>query len=245
MHLLNHLKKPIISYVMVGDGGFEASYQYAKTLIESGIQVLELGMPFSDPAADGPTISDAGKRAIAEGTTFNDVLKLAEILKRETHVSLIVMTYYNVLIQYGLKSALEAMIQVGIEGVIIPDLPFEHHEEVKCLIQGRPFHLVSMVAINTDEERLKKMCKASSGMIYLVTVKGITGSQRPDFEAVKEMSEKIKRYTKTPVVAGFGIESKKDIKRFNQYVDGVVIASHFIKLRQAGRLNEIKNIVGI
>ncbi|MBF4692746.1 tryptophan synthase subunit alpha [Fusibacter ferrireducens] len=238
-------KKALISYVMVGDGGFEASLDYARFLIDSGIDLLELGMPFSDPAADGETILNAGLRALKAKTTFKDVIRFAETIHAETDMPMVVMTYLNPIYQFGFEKACELLSKAGVQGVIIPDLPHEESAEFKRIADRYEMNIIPLIALTTSENRVKEIVKESKGFIYLVAVKGITGTQRPDLKEVTFMTDKIKKYTQTPVVAGFGIRSREDINDFNQVVDGVVIASRFIDLRESGRLAEIKNIINI
>ena len=236
-------KKPVISYLMVGDRGFDASLACAKFLIESGVEILELGMPFSDPVADGEIILEAGKRSLSRGTRTEEVFMLAKAIKSFSDIPLIVMGYLNPIYQYGYEKFASALEQAGIEGLIVPDLPFEECEELTVFLNPKGIHFITMLALNTGEERLKVITSKSRGFIYLVAVKGITGTQRPDIDAVGTFAAKVKELTRTPVVAGFGIQSREDINRFNTYVDGVVIASQFIKLRESGNLPAIKQIL--
>jgi len=236
-------RPPVISYLMVGDRGYDASLAYAKFLVESGVEILELGMPFSDPVADGEIILEAGKRSLACGTRTEDVFKLAKAIRVFSDIPLIVMGYLNPIYQYGYEKFAEALAQAGIVGLIVPDLPFEEREELTVFLEPKGIHFITMLALNTGEERLKTLASKSSGFIYLVAVKGITGTQRPDIDAVGALATKVKALTKTPVVAGFGIQSREDINRFNAYVDGVVIASQFIKLRESGDLSGIEHIL--
>ncbi len=238
-------KKTIVSYVMVGDGGFEASLDYARFLINSGIDLLELGMPFSDPAADGETILNAGLRALKAKTTFKDVIRFAEIIKAETDIPMVVMTYLNPIYQFGFEKACQSLSKAGVQGVIIPDLPHEESGEFKRIADQHEINIIPLIALTTSEKRVEAIVKESEGFIYLVAVKGITGTQKPDLKEVTMMTEKIKKYTRTPVVAGFGIRSREDIDAFNKVVDGVVIASRFIDLREAGKIAEIQKIIGI
>ncbi len=238
-------KNKIISYVMVGDGGFETSLNYARFLINSGIDLLELGMPFSDPAADGETILNAGLRALKMKTTFSDVIKFAEIIRAESDIPMVVMTYLNPIYQYGYSRACEALSKAGVQGLIIPDLPYEESNEFSEITEQYNMHLIPLIALTTSEKRIEKIVKNAKAFIYLVAVKGITGTQKPDLREVTTMNEKIKKYTETPVVAGFGIRTQEDIVEFTKVVDGVVIASRFIELREAGKIAEIKNIIGI
>ncbi|GAU77226.1 tryptophan synthase subunit alpha [Fusibacter sp. 3D3] len=237
-------KKALVSYVMVGDGGFEASLDYARFLIKSGIDLLELGMPFSDPAADGETILNAGLRALKAKTTFKDVIRFAKIIKAETDIPMVVMTYLNPIYQFGFEKACKLLSESGVQGLIIPDLPHEESAEFKLVAELYEMHIIPLIALTTSERRVEQIVKESEGFIYLVAVKGITGTQRPDLKEVTLMSHKIKKYTKTPVVAGFGIKSREDVLEFNKVVDGVVIASRFIDLREAGKMDEIKAIIG-
>ncbi len=238
-------KEVLISYVMVGDGGFKASLDYARFLIESGVDILELGMPFSDPAADGGTILRAGLRALEHGTKLEHVFEMAREIRRFSQIPLVIMSYLNPLYQYGFEKVCGQMKAHGIEGIIIPDLPFEAGENYRQMAEQNEVKIINLVALTTSESRLEQIASASDGFIYLVAVKGITGTQVPDLEEVEQMSKRIKQYTDTPVVAGFGIRTQEDVKAFNKEVDGVVIASRFIELREAGKVAEIKKIIGI
>ena len=144
-----------------------------------------------------------------------------------------------------MKKHVKSLSKAGVQGVIIPDLPHEESAEFKRIADQYEMNIIPLIALTTSEKRVEAIVKESEGFIYLVAVKGITGTQRPDLKEVTMMTEKIKKYTHTPVVAGFGIRSREDIDAFNKVVDGVVIASRFIDLREAGKIAEIKKIIGI
>lgn len=241
--VFNKNKNVVISYVMVGDGGFEKSLEYARYLIENGVDILELGMPFSDPAADGETIIKAGQRALAEGTNLETVFRFAARLKEEYETPLVLMSYLNPLYQYGFERACKGLKSCGIDGVIIPDLPYEESEAFNNIIKKNNLCLIPLVALTTGRERVKKIVKESEGFIYLVAVKGITGTQAPIYEEVSISSKLIREHTTTPVVAGFGIKNEEDIKSFKKSVDGVVLGSRFIELKEEGNLEEIRRII--
>jgi tryptophan synthase alpha chain len=236
-------KNPLISYLMVGDGGYDKSLAYAKFLLDSGVDMLELGVPFSDPVADGEIILKAGQRALKNGADINMVFDMAKALNRAYDVPLVIMSYLNPIFCYGYDRFFSQMAKYGIEAVIIPDLPYEERGEIEPYLKQYDVKQIAMVALNTGETRLKAIAANSSGFVYLVAVKGITGTQRPMIEAVGDVAKAIKGATKTPVVAGFGIKSSEDIEAFHQIVDGIVIASEFIRLREEGALDSIRSLI--
>ena len=233
----------LISYVMVGDDSYEASLSYARFLIENGADILELGMPFSDPAADGETILKAGLRAQASGTKMRDVFRFAKTLKASYDTPLVIMSYLNPIFQFGYDDFFKQAAEAGVEAVIIPDLPYEGIGEIKPFLEKYNIKSITMIALNTPSTRIEKLVKHASGFLYLVAIKGITGTQRVDAKALKPIVEEIKKVTKVPLVAGFGIRDIEDRKSLLGIVDGVVIASAFITLRENNQLSEIQSVL--
>jgi tryptophan synthase alpha chain len=238
-------KKPFIAYIMGGYPSLEKSYITAKTLIENGVDMLELGVPFSDPVADGPTIQVAHEKAVKDGITPLDVLNLAERLKSDfPNTPLILMTYYNPIFVYGEEKFLKLAKEKGIDGLIIPDLPPEEAKGIKEIIDNLGMSLIFLIAPTTYSERIKMIGNLTTSFIYYVSLTGITGArdELPWIELEKKVKE-IKEITKKPVAVGFGVSKKEHTERLSKIADGVIVGSAIVKLQGKGDFEGIKSLV--
>jgi tryptophan synthase alpha chain len=234
-------RKAFIPYIMSGDPSLDATKSLVSDLEEAGADIIELGVPFSDPLADGPTIQRASERALSQGVTLKKVLALTEEIRQVSQIPLILMTYYNPVFRYGIEAFVKEASRVGIDGVIIPDLiPDEADDFLAC---SRQFSIdnIFLLAPTSTGDRIKKVVKASSGFIYYVSVTGVTGAKILMDETMENTLNEIKTLTKKPVAVGFGVSSPEDAASVASLADGVIVGSAIVRLIAQG--NDIKELV--
>lgn len=227
----------LVTYFMGGDPDFETSLSVMKALPKAGADIVELGMPFSDPMADGAAIQAAGLRSLKGGQTLARTLKMAEEFRRENDTTPIVMMgYYNPIYIYGVERFLEDARAAGIDGFIIVDLPPEMDEElcIPALKAGLSF--IRLATPTTDEKRLPKVLENTSGFVYYVSMTGITGSALADTTKVSEAVGRIKAHTDLPVCVGFGVKTAAQAKAIGASADGVVVGTAIV--------NAVANVIG-
>jgi tryptophan synthase alpha chain len=196
--------------------------------------VVEIGVPFSDPMADGSTIQRASFAALEQGVTLPWILQEIAALARPRRAPLLLMSYLNPLLAFGLDRLPKAALEAGVSGFIVPDLPYEESGELKSALDREGLALVQMVTPVTPEPRLKMLCGAAQGFIYAVTMTGTTGKSAEIPDAVLDYMDRVKRCSSIPVCAGFGIRSRAQVTRFARHVDGVVIGSALVETLERG-----------
>jgi tryptophan synthase alpha chain len=227
-------EKALIPFVTAGDPDIETSRSLALEIAARGADILELGIPFSDPLADGPTIQAASSRALKTGVHFADVLTLAGELRRDTDIPLVFMGYYNPILRYGLEKAAQDAAQQGVDGFIIPDLPPEEAESWRRAARAAGVSTIFLAA-PTSGERIKTLGRLTQGFLYYVSVTGITGARTElPRELVQELEE-VRRLVKCPVAVGFGISTPEQVKNLAPHVDGVVVGS--VIVQQVGKFS--------
>lgn len=241
--LLSKGEKLFIPYIMAGDGGLEVLGERLSLLEKFGASAIEIGIPFSDPVADGPTIQEAGIRALQVGTTLKGVLKKVSEIRSTISVPLVVMTYMNPILAYGIDRFVVDMNKAGIDGCIIPDLPIEEEEIIAPNLDMAGIELIRLVTMVTPKERIRKIAERGSGFLYTVTVKGITGVRREFDESLITFLKNVKEVSTKPVVAGFGVSSPEQVKEISKYCDGVVVGSKIVDLFNKNELGEIKSLM--
>jgi tryptophan synthase alpha chain len=226
--LKNKGRAALIPFIVAGDPDLETTKALILKMAESGADIIELGMPFSDPIADGPTIQAAHKRALQKGVNLRDIFRLTERLKG-TSTPLVLMTYFNPVLQYGLKNFAEDCIQNGIDGVIIPDLPPE--EAGPWITEARRMDLdtIFLIAPTSPPERIKLVSRYSRGFIYYVSITGVTGAREKLPEELEITVERIKNKIRKPVAVGFGISTPEQVKEVNRFADGIIVGSAIVK----------------
>lgn len=216
-------------YICVGDPDAKASVKIAETLVEAGADVLELGLPFSDPIADGPTIQRASQRALSAGMNTDEYFKVCERISEGSDASLVSMTYYNLILQYGIEKFVSYCVDAGVSGVIVPDLPIEECSELEEICKKYGVSLIQLVALTTDDARLGKIIAHASGFVYLVSVLGVTGARDKMSAKVSDALGKIKEKTNTPICLGFGISKKGHVRQAKKLgFSGVIVGSALI-----------------
>lgn len=235
--------KAFIAYLMAGDGSLDQLLNQIQILEDSGVDLIEIGVPFSDPAADGPVIQDAGLRALEKNISLNDILNKLSEIKDEIHIPYVLMTYYNPIFKYGLEAFKEVAVAAGVSGLIVPDLPLDEEAELKSALVDSDLAIIRLVTLTTSDERLKKIVSEAEGFIYAVAVNGITGKRVGYSQEVYDYLERIKKYATIPVCSGFGISNKETAKALGGYCDGVIVGSKIVELLHNGKTEEIKNLI--
>ncbi|EKU47095.1 tryptophan synthase subunit alpha [Staphylococcus massiliensis] len=222
--------KLFVPYIM----GNQKMIENLKLLEHYGADYVEIGIPFSDPVADGPIIMEAGQEAIREGQTTDKILETLKQHRDHIKVPYILMTYYHMIEVYGEDAFFKACTEAGVYGLIIPDLPYELLKQLKERHPNRKLKLISLISMTANEARIENIAKEAEGFIYTVTMNAITGQDGAFHPELKEKIEFIKRHAKVPVMAGFGIKTPKDVKEIAATADGVVIGSEIVKRFKEG-----------
>ncbi|MCY1665354.1 tryptophan synthase subunit alpha [Rhizobium sp. SL86] len=219
----------LITYMMGGDPDFQTSLGIMKALPGAGADVIELGMPFSDPMADGPAIQLAGQRALANGQTLAKTLDLArEFRKHDQDTPIVLMGYYNPIYNMGVETFLDAALDAGIDGLIVVDLPPEMDDELCIPAVAKGVNFIRLATPTTDEKRLPTVLRNTSGFVYYVSMNGITGSALPDPSLVGAAVQRIKAHTELPVCVGFGVKTADHARAIGAAADGVVVGSAIV-----------------
>lgn len=235
--------KVFVPYIMAGDGGLDHLNEQIEFLQECGATVIELGVPFSDPVADGSVIQKAGIRSLAKGTTLEGIFTQLAKGKKEERIPIVLMTYINLIYVYGIEAFAKRCLEVGVDGVIIPDVPLEEEELVAPTLTAYNIAFIRLVAPTTPERRMQQIGQLSEGFLYAVTVKGTTGVRDSYDERLQEYLQKLKQYSSVPVLAGFGVSTPQQVQSLSSYCDGVIVGSKIVQLLHEGKREEIAALV--
>ena len=217
----------LVGYMMAGHPNKKRSLEVGKKLATSGIAALEIGIPFSDPLADGPVIQHAGQTALENGMTVGACLELAAAVAREG-IPIVLMTYINPILSHDPRRFAAEAAQAGVAGVIVPDLPVEESEPVAGWLRSASLDTIFMVAPTTSPNRMETICEHSSGFVYCVTVTGITGARSELPAGMKDLIGEVKKHTKLPVAAGFGISRAQHMRSLRGNADAAVVGSAIV-----------------
>jgi tryptophan synthase alpha chain len=239
-------EKALVGFVTAGDPDMARSHRIIDAMIQNGLDVLELGVPFSDPTADGPVIQRSSQRALKNGMTLAKVCDMVNTArKKHPDIPIIVFSYYNPIYAYGIRKFYEDFVSAGADGVLVVDLPPEESDEMTGVWQGKPFPIIRLVAPTTPDARMKTIAANASGFIYMVSKTGVTGSDGLDTRELAGQVERLKRMTDLSVCVGFGISTPDDVAAVARVADGVVIGSAFEKTIESNLDNpEIANHIG-
>ena len=224
----------LVGYMMAGHPNRKRSIEVGKKLANSGIAALEIGIPYSDPLADGPVIQRAGQRALDEGMTVGGALEVAEAIAKEG-TPVVLMTYVNPILAHDPRRFAAEAAQAGVAGVIVPDLPVEESEPVASWLRAASLDTVFMVAPTTADERFEAICAHTSGFVYCVTVTGITGVRKDLPPGLRKLFARVRSHTSLPVAAGFGISRPEHLKALRGIADAAVVGSAIVDLIGRGR----------
>jgi tryptophan synthase alpha chain len=222
--------KALIAYITVGYPDTATTPKIAATLAESGCDIIELGIPFSDPLADGATIQRASYQALQQGTTPQICLDVASRLRRKISIPIVFMTYYNPVLNFGLEAFCQSCQRAGINGLIVPDLPPEEGVELEAITQKQDLDLIYLLAPTSTEERIATVAERSRGFIYLVSLTGVTGARDTLPSELESFVKRARRRAKQPLCVGFGVSNPEQAKRVAAIADGVIVGSRLIQL---------------
>lgn len=232
--ILSQDHKALIAYITVGYPSIEDTLKIVPLLASSGCDIVELGIPFSDPIADGVTIQRASFHALQNGVTPKVCLEVARELSQKTEVPLVFMTYFNPVFSYGLEKFCRACASSGVSGLIIPDLPLEEGSELETITQRQGLDLIYLLAPTSTKERIELVAQKSRGFIYLISVTGVTGARDRLPTDLEVFVARVKQIAKQPLCVGFGISTPEQAKRVAGIADGVIVGSRIIQLIETG-----------
>ncbi|HSE37454.1 MAG TPA: tryptophan synthase subunit alpha [Blastocatellia bacterium] len=220
--------KAFIPYITAGDPSLEISEQIILELERSGADIIELGVPFSDPMADGPVIQRASERALAHHVTLGDCVELVRRVRQQSQVPIVLFSYLNPLLSLGLDRLGEELRSAGVDGVLATDLVPEEAREFRAAMRAASIDLIFLVAPTSTDERIKLVCEASSGFVYAVSRTGVTGVRQNLSEAAANLVERVRRISCLPVAVGFGISTPEQIAEVWQHADAAVVGSRIV-----------------
>ena len=233
-HVRAQKRAALVTFVMGGDPDLETSFQIISHLPKAGADLIEIGMPFTDPMADGPAIQAAGLRALAAGQTLKKTLGLVERFRKDNQETpIILMGYFNPIYIYGVDAFLKDALHAGVDGLIVVDLPPEEDDELCKPALAAGLNFIRLATPTTDDKRLPKVLTNTSGFVYYVSVTGITGSAIADHSHVAESVARIKAHTQLPVVVGFGVKDAATAEKVARGADGVVVGSALVDVVRA------------
>lgn len=222
--------KAFIAYITAGDPDLAVTEDIVLALESSGVDIIELGVPFSDPLADGPTIQAASCRALQGKVNLKKIFKMVGRLRRITNIPIAFMTYYNPVLKYGLQPFFRSCAGFGVDGVIVPDLPTEEAKDMIALGRRYKIATIFLVAPTSTRDRIKKIAGASAGFIYYVSLTGVTGARATLPPEIKSNVRLIKGLTDKPVAVGFGVSNAKQASAIARVADGVIVGSAIVKI---------------
>ena len=224
-------KKAFIPFITAGDQGIDATEKYIRTMAKAGASLIEIGIPFSDPVAEGPVIQDASERALSTGVTTDDIFDMVKRLRTGTEpltIPLVFMTYLNPIYVYGVESFMTRCEEVGIQGVIVPDCPLEEKQELSHQAKAHGVSVISLIA-PTSEQRIEKIASQAEGFVYCVSSLGVTGMRSDIKTDLASIVQQIRQYTDVPVAVGFGISTPEQAKAMASLSDGAIVGSAIVK----------------
>jgi tryptophan synthase alpha chain len=222
-------ERALLAYFMAGDPSLAETRRLVLEAERRGADVVELGVPFSDPLADGPVIQRAGLRALASGTSLPRVLEMVSTLRAQVRVPIVLMTYYNPVLAFGLKSFTRAAVTAGVDGVIVPDLPYEESEPLRDEAEPAGLDVVQLVAPTSTPPRVKTIARLSRGFIYLVSLTGVTGARRELPKDLDTQVRTLRLVTTKPVCVGFGIATPEQAAAVGRLADGIAVGSAIVR----------------
>ncbi|MDE7329193.1 MAG: tryptophan synthase subunit alpha [Clostridia bacterium] len=221
--------KAFIAFITCGDPDLKTTQETVKAAVQAGADLIELGIPFSDPTAEGPVIQAANVRALSGGATTDKIFAMVEELRKDVKIPMVFMTYANVVFSYGAERFAEECSKVGIDGIILPDLPFEEREEFLPACRNAGIDLISLIA-PTSENRIATIAKHAEGFLYIVSSLGVTGMRSQINTDISSIVKVVRANTNLPCAIGFGISTPEQAKTMSTYADGVIVGSAIVRL---------------
>ena len=227
-------RKGLIGYLMAGDPDFDTSLAILREAIAAGLDILELGVPFSDPTSDGPVIEAAAGRALKSGMSVSRVLELVRRIREHSQIPVILFSYCNPLLQYGPERLARQCRDLAIDGLLIVDMPPEESADFMAPFAGTDIAMIRLLAPTTVPDRVGGIVSSASGFLYLITRTGVTGGGKPDLEAIRTQVEAARQRTSLPICLGFGIGSAADVRLLAPLADGLIVGSALVRLVPEG-----------
>ncbi len=237
-------KKAFVAYIAAGDPSLKVTEKLIFELENCGVDIIELGIPFSDPLADGPTIQAASERALKNKVDLRAIFKLVAKIRKHSQISIVFMTYFNPVYRYGIDRFVRDSAVKGVDGVIVPDLPPEEAAELVNAARKKNFKTIFLLAPTSSKKRIKLISKVSSGFIYYVSLTGVTGTRdKLPLEVISRLNT-IKKFSKKPLCVGFGVSKPSQITYLKKMADGIIVGSAIVKVIQKnlGKKNLVKNV---
>lgn len=222
-------KKAFIAYITAGDPSLESTIRIVGEFDKIGVDIVELGVPFSDPIADGSVNQEASYRALKNNIGLIEIFRTIKEIRKNLNIPIVFFIYFNIILSYGLERFADEAKKSGVDGVLALDLPPEEAEDYKKLMDEREISTIFLVSPVTPPERIEKIAKYSTGFIYYVSQMGVTGERKKVSDTIPEMVGKIRSFTDIPVAVGFGISSPEQVSEISQYADGVIVGSSIVK----------------
>ena len=237
-------EKALVAYLTAGDPNLEKTKEMILGLDAAGVDILEIGVPFSDPTADGPIIQAASQRALENGATLSGILDMIKSVRESSNIPIVLFGYYNPILNYGNERFAKRAKASGVDGILVVDLPPEESAELKKYTDRSGIDFIYLIAPTASSERIRKISQNARGFLYYISIIGITGTARPQVSDIKNEMERIRGITSLPVVVGFGISAREQAGEIAPYADGIVIGSAFVRLiEENSDKNNLVNIV--
>lgn len=232
----------LVAYVTCGDPDLDTTREIIFAALDAGASVIELGVPFSDPVADGPVIQRASQRALRNGTNLSQVIQLASDIRKRSDAGLIIFSYLNPIVRFGLSDFASALINAGVDGALITDLPVEESHNYLDEMQRQKLSTIFLAAPTSTDARLKQIANHSTGFVYAVSRTGVTGARQQLPEDARNLVQRIRKYTKLPVAVGFGISTAEQFRSVGKFAEGAVVGSAIVELIERSPGKEAKSV---
>ena len=223
-------RKALVAYLTAGDPNFDTSLKILRTACASGVDVLEMGVPFSDPTCDGPVIQVASDRALKAGMSFSKSIRLAAELRKTVQTPIVLFSYYNPIFKYGLDRTAKEVSEAGVDGLLVVDLPPEEAGPLTAALKGKDIHLIRLAAPTTKPDRIRMLADGAGGFLYLITRLGVTGTGGLDYADVAKHAAAVKAICPHPVCLGFGISTGADAHALAPMADGLIVGSALVRI---------------
>ncbi|MCX7747522.1 MAG: tryptophan synthase subunit alpha [Clostridia bacterium] len=236
-------KKALITFVTAGDPDIKTTVEIVKEMEKQGADIIELGIPYSDPIAEGPVIQQANERALKHNIKIKDIMEAVKEIRKEVKVPILYLLYFNCILQYGPERFFEDCVNAGVDGLIVPDLPFEEKDEIGSVAEKYNLDIITLVS-PTSNERIEQITKNAKGFLYCVSSLGVTGV-RKDFDTdFDTFFSYIDKFTRIPTALGFGISTPEHIRKLKKYADGLIVGSAVVKQVERSTTPEeaVKNV---
>lgn len=238
-------EKALITFITAGDPDLSTTVDLVLAMEEAGADIIELGIPYSDPLADGPIIQISSQRALKAGANIKSIMGLVQDIRKKSDIPLIFLVYYNSVFRYGMEKFLRESREAGIDGIIIPDLPIEERQDVLTFAEGFEIYLIPLVA-PTSKERIEKIVAGGRGFVYCVSTPGVTGIRQNINTDIQEYMKSVSKYTDLPKALGFGISSGDMIREYKKYCDAMIVGSAIVKqIDQCSQISEAVESISV